>query len=474
MHRQRHQSSVMAVAVLASVDTLSILCAFLLAVHDRMSALTTFSESVVQHLPYFLIFALFWFCSAMGQGLFGLWSTQELSARLFSVTKAIGYSLVISTVVMALTTGNQLANEFLLTFCVLTVAFLLLCRLGVRLTVAGWWRRGHNLHRILILGANERTVHLLDCMLSRGTQGYEVVGVLEEEPGRAHFLAPYDVPLLGPIADLEDLLAHESVDEVFISLPVRSSYEVIKDVAHLCEGEGLPVCLLADLFSLRTATSSLMYVEDIPMLSLSTIPEVQWKLALKRSMDVAVSTLLLIALFPAFVLVALAIKLGSPGPIFFAQERVGQNQRRFPMIKFRSMVPNAEALREEVDALNEADGPVFKVKDDPRITPLGKYLRKYSIDEFPQLFNVWLGQMSLVGPRPPLASEVCQYSWDQRRRLSVRPGMTGLWQVSGRSDVGFDEWVELDLIYIDNWSLQEDFIILLKTFQAVYKGRGAS
>ena len=171
--------------------------------------------------------------------------------------------------------------------------------------------------------------------------------------------------------------------------------------------------------------------------------------------------------------IAILVKLDG-GPVFFAQERVGQNQRRFKMLKFRSMVVEAEALRADLEERNEADGPVFKIRDDPRITRVGKFIRKYSLDEFPQLINVWMGQMSLVGPRPPIPSEVEQYSWDQRRRLSVKPGMTGLWQVSGRSDVAFKDWVELDLVYIDTWSLFQDAFILLRTFRAVVQGRGAA
>jgi len=210
-------------------------------------------------------------------------------------------------------------------------------------------------------------------------------------------------------------------------------------------------------------------------LSLSTIPEAQAQLAFKRLFDFVVSSLLILMLLPVlFIPLAILIKLESKGPVFFLQERVGQNQRRFKMIKFRSMVANAEELRAALEAMNEADGPVFKIRKDPRITRIGGFIRKYSVDEFPQLFNVWMGQMSLVGPRPPIPAEVEEYTWSQRRRLSVRPGMTGLWQVSGRSDVGFEEWVELDLTYIDNWSVMQDVMILLKTFGAVVRGRGAA
>jgi lipopolysaccharide/colanic/teichoic acid biosynthesis glycosyltransferase len=198
-------------------------------------------------------------------------------------------------------------------------------------------------------------------------------------------------------------------------------------------------------------------------------------LALKRALDMAVSGLFLVTVaWWLFAFVALIIKLDSKGPVFFLQDRVGLNQRRFKCIKFRSMVVNAEELKAQLAEHNEADGPVFKMRRDPRMTRVGRWIRKFSIDEMPQIVNVFVGDMSLVGPRPPVPSEVENYTWDQRRRLSVRPGITGLQQVSGRSDVDFNDWVELDLAYIDNWSLMEDIRILFRTFQVVLQAKGAA
>jgi len=241
----------------------------------------------------------------------------------------------------------------------------------------------------------------------------------------------------------------------------------------LCEGMGVGVRLIADLFPLRLATSRVMKIEDIPILALSTVPENQPQLILQRVTDIVVSATALLLLSPVFLMTAIAIKLETRGPVFFRQERVGLNRRRFKMAKFRSMVADAEARRKEVEALNEADGPIFKAANDPRLTCVGRFIRKYSIDELPQLFNVLMGHMSLVGPRPPLPHEVALYSWRERRRLSVKPGMTGLSQVSGRSDLSFDDTVDLDLYYIDRWSIGLVFRILVMTVPAVLKGRGA-
>jgi exopolysaccharide biosynthesis polyprenyl glycosylphosphotransferase len=196
-------------------------------------------------------------------------------------------------------------------------------------------------------------------------------------------------------------------------------------------------------------------------------------LIMKRIVDIALSLIGLVAVLPVFLIVALAIKIDSRGPVFFKQLRVGKNGSFFYMYKFRSMVANAEELKEKLFSINEATGPVFKIKKDPRVTRVGAFIRKYSIDELPQLINVLRGDMSLIGPRPPLPNEVEQYSDYHWRRLDVKPGITGLWQVSGRSNLSFDEWVNLDIYYIENWSISLDIKILLNTIPAVLKGQGA-
>jgi len=458
----------------AALDGCSILSAYLWAVYEVLPWDKTFTAGALDHVPYCLMFMVVWFLAAANERLLRPGGLDALGPYLFAVTRAVGEALVLSTAVMALGTAQGFDRDFLVVFCFGIPVSMLLFRAAAR---TGLWcirRHGYNLRRTIIIGANQRAAHLVDVMFARGRSGHTIEGVLEDDPERMRFLDTYDFPCLGGVHELEDTLNSRTVHEVFVCLPLRSFYETIQNVAVICENAGTPVRLIADLFPLRVANSRLMYIEDIPLLSLSAVPETQAKLALKRGIDLAVSSVLLALLSPLFLLIALLIKLESKGPVFFAQERVGQNQRRFKMLKFRSMVAGAEKMRDELEDYNEADGPVFKIRDDPRITRLGKFLRKYSLDEFPQLINVLWGQMSLVGPRPPIASEVEQYSWDQRRRLSVRPGMTGLWQVSGRSDISFEQWVELDLTYIDSWSLAEDCLILLKTFKAVLQGRGAA
>jgi len=468
-----HRTTLSALA-LGALDTGGIFCAYLYAVWEALPWDLLPKEGFVLHLPYFLIFIAFWFAATIDKRLFALASSEGLGAHLFAVTKAVGNALVFCTLVMALLTNRGVEREFLLPFCLGTMIALPALRLAVRVAVASVRRSGYNLRRVLIIGANDRAAHLSEVLRSGQYYEYTIEGFLEDDPERVPVLEKTGVPFLGKIDELDRVLECRTIHEIYVCLPVRSHSQTIQHIAHRCEDADVSVRIVADLFPLRIATRRLMYVEDIPLLALSTIPESQVTLAVKRAIDFTVSSILLVAFAPLFLVIAILIKRESQGPVFFAQERVGQNQRRFMILKFRSMVVNAEDMRADLEALNEADGPVFKIRDDPRITRVGKFLRRSSLDELPQLINVWRGQMSLVGPRPPIHSEVVQYTWDQRRRLSVRPGMTGLWQVSGRSDVSFKEWVEMDLAYIDSWSLLQDFIILFKTFRVVVQGRGAA
>jgi exopolysaccharide biosynthesis polyprenyl glycosylphosphotransferase len=228
-----------------------------------------------------------------------------------------------------------------------------------------------------------------------------------------------------------------------------------------------------DLFATRIATRSVEDLDGIPLLTLSTTPSDSLALAAKRAFDLFEAAVALLVLAPVFLVVAVAIRLESPGPIFFRQRRVGVYGREFNLYKFRSMYQDAEARLESLRARNEVSGPVFKMRDDPRVTRVGRFIRRASIDELPQFWNVLRGEMSVVGPRPPLPSEVKQYERWQLRRLSVKPGITCTWQVSGRSQISFEQWMELDLRYIDSWSLWQDVKILARTIPAVLTGRGA-
>lgn len=457
-----------------AIDCVGILLAYAVSVFVSYHGSSVYWDMMIAQMPYLAIFIIFWWVTTNDDRRVGVWLSDQMSTHLGLVTKALADALVMSTVVMALFTVQGVGRNFLVVFgCGI---FLVIFALRVIGSASEWGLRHRDSRsmKVLIIGANERTRRLIETLLKRTGRGVSIVGVLEDDPERAAQLDDLGVSHLGSTEEFERCMNENDIDEVFVTLPIRSFYGTVRNVASVCEECRVPLRMLADLFPLRIARNHLMYISDVPLVSLSPVPEERVRLGIKRAIDFFASTLLLAGLFLPLSIVAIIIKLDSRGPIFFGQERVGQNQRRFKMLKFRSMVVDAEARQSEISHLNEADGPVFKIRNDPRITRVGAFIRKYSIDEFPQLINVWVGQMSLVGPRPPLMNEVVNYTWAQRRRLSVKPGMTGLWQVSGRSDVDFEEWVELDLKYIDTWSILKDFSILLRTFRAVFEGRGAA
>ena len=461
--------------VRAALDCLYILVAYVLSVYFACPKDVPLPLALLDKSGYYLVFVIAWCWVAIDQRLWGTHHTEDMGSYVMSGVRAVVVAFVVIVFAMTLLLGRYLEREFLAVFCLLAGTAILVFRVLVQKAIALVRTQGYDVERVLIVGANLRTAHLVNVIQRHAYHGYKIVGFLESDPERIPLLESLGLPCLGGLDSLPAILAKGRIDDVFIiSLPVRSRYETILGMARTCELCNVPVHLMADLFPRRIAKSNVMYMDDIPLLSLSAVPEEQAELFLKRALDIFVSSVLLIALAPPMLLTALAIKLDSKGSVLFSQVRVGRNQRRFFMLKFRSMVQDAEEQRAALEEYNEADGPVFKIRGDPRITRLGGFIRKYSIDELPQLINVWAGRMSLVGPRPPLPSEVDGYTWDQRRRLSVKPGMTGLWQVSGRSDVGFKEWVELDLAYIDKWSLWQDFYILAKTFFVVVRGRGAA
>jgi exopolysaccharide biosynthesis polyprenyl glycosylphosphotransferase len=272
--------------------------------------------------------------------------------------------------------------------------------------------------------------------------------------------------------DLPQILDRKVVDEVIFAIS-QEELKRMEDLFLLCEERGITARLAINFFPHVIARTHLEELDGVPLLTFTTTPKNELLLFLRRGFDFLGSLILLLILSPVFLLVILAIRLDSAGPIVYRQIRCGLNRRKFVLYKFRSMVQGAEDQKGELAAYNIMDGPVFKMKNDPRVTRVGKFLRKTSLDELPQLINVLRGEMSFVGPRPPIPEEVEKYKGWQRRRLSMKPGITGLWQVSGRNQIDFDQWMKLDLEYIDNWSLWLDFKILLKTIPIVLWGRGA-
>ena len=347
-------------------------------------------------------------------------------------------------------------------------------RVLLRLNLRRLRLRGHNIKTLLIVGGGPRARWFANEIRQRTNLGYRIIGYVDDETNfNGHGVK--GVPRLGDVEDLPQIIANDVIDEVFVALPIKSQYSQIERAINLLEEQGIMVHLLSDNFPHRLARSRTSEFEGTPLLSLHSAPPMTWRTEIKRLIDIVVASIMLVVLFPLLAFVALAIKLDSQGPVFFIQGRVGFNKRRFRMIKFRTMCADAEARMEEVEHLNEKSGPIFKISKDPRTTRVGKWLRKASIDELPQLINILLGDMSVVGPRPLSVRDALRMeeAW-QKRRFSVKPGLTCLWQVSGRSNLSFEQWMELDLEYIDRWSLGLDGMILLRTIPAILLARGAS
>jgi exopolysaccharide biosynthesis polyprenyl glycosylphosphotransferase len=324
---------------------------------------------------------------------------------------------------------------------------------------------------VLVIGTGSLARHTGDAVTESG-RSRVVCGYLALPGDAPH--PKLNASVLGEARELERVLRERAISEVYLA-GIGHRHEALLQLAvRTCERFGVPFALPASRFRLdRARPAHPEAVKDgyVHYLSNERRPI---EMALKRCIDIAASSLALALLMPLLAATAIAIKLTSRGPILFKQERVGRYGRPFHMLKFRTMVANAEALKASLMVRNEQTGPVFKMTNDPRVTRVGRFLRKYSIDELPQLVNVLRGEMSIVGPRPPLPNEVARYEGWQRRRLSVRPGLTCVWQVSGRNLISFEGWMYLDMQYIDHWSLKQDLLLILKTVPVVVTGRGAS
>ena len=332
-------------------------------------------------------------------------------------------------------------------------------------------RSGRNLRYAVVVGSGPRAMRVTQNVLDHPEWGISIIAYVDEAG------APYspEVPasMVHKPADLERIFARQVVDEVIIACP-RSQLGCVGEIAALCAVIGVPITMLPDLFGDVLPPPRISSLGGALTLSFARVHHGRLELAVKRGIDVVGASVGLVLAAPLIAAAAVAVRLTSPGPVFFRQMRCGIRGRPFWMLKLRTMYDGAEARQAELAERNEMDGPVFKVRDDPRVTSVGRILRRHSLDELPQLWNVLKGEMSLVGPRPPIPGEVSSYDPMHRRRLSMRPGLTCTWQVMGRNAIGFEEWVRLDLDYIDRWSLVLDVALLLRTIPAVIAGRGAS
>ncbi len=423
------------------------------------------------YIPYAILLTVLCLLAYRANGLYQVRRSRRWVDETFRIFNGTTTSILLVVATTFFVQPLIYSRGMLILADFLIVGFLGLARLIERIIEGILRRRGIGVERVLIVGAGEVGRAVMRTILADPGLGYQIIGYLDDDPVKGNNdLGRFKG--LGAIDNLASILTSEPVDEVIVSLPWMYHRKIMQIVDE-CERSGKRVRVVPDVFQQRMQHVDLDTLHGIPLIGVEPRSLSRSALVSKRIVELAVIILCSPFLAILFGVIALAIKLDSPGPVLYKQRRVGKDGREFDVIKFRSMVHNADELKAHLADLNEADGPLFKIRDDPRVTRVGWLLRRSSIDEFPQFINVLRGEMSIVGPRPGTPEEVAQYEPWQRARLKVNPGLTCLWQVNGRSDLPFDEGCLLDIYYIENWTLEMDFQIMLQTIPRILVGAGA-
>ncbi len=432
---------------------------------------------LVEYLKIYPIVLIIWSILLFTYESYHSHRTVPLTREALTTLRVNVVGIVLLATLAYLLPLRQLSRSWFVLFAAIAAVLLVAEKILLRV-IARWVRsKGLNYRTILIVGTGRRATDIARMIANHKYWGYKILGFVSDGHHLSNGWARYRI--FGTVPELKHILetgqlALEPIDEIVFAV-TRKKLDEMKQIFLLCEELGIRTRVAMNFFPNRVARLEIEELEGVPFLTFTTTPSNEAQLAAKRALDIAVSMLLLALSLPVVTIAALLIKLTSPGSVLFKQKRIGLNGRMFTLYKFRTMIADAHARREEVAHLNEMTGPAFKAKVDPRVTPVGRFLRRFSLDELPQLWNVLKGDMSLVGPRPPIPEEVASYHRWHRRRLSMKPGLTCLWQISGRNDIqDFDHWMKLDLQYIDNWSPSLDLKILLRTIPAVLSGRGAS
>lgn len=474
MHRERSISlGVFSVVVDAAIILFAFFLSYLLVDTLKPYLPDPYHARRLYDLTYYGWWAMIDLFATLGLlYLFGIYTfsrTLTYFDLLLKTAEAVAAGFLLIIVMLFAMRVQDVSRLLIGSYTALKFLLLLSAKLLGKSAISKLHEHGYDRINALVMGSGKRATDLIAKLSTGSALGYRLVGVLAENDFTGEQVG--NLPVLGRMNELRAILNKTSIDEVFFAAPVVGAD--INDLVFACEEVGVRFSLLADWFNPTIARTSFRSLDEVPMLTFSTTPSQVGQLLLKALTDRIFAAISIALLSPLLLIVALIIKLTSPGPVLFHQVRSGLNGRLFKMYKFRTMVVNAEALKDSLLDRNEMNGPVFKIKDDPRVTRIGHWLRRTSLDELPQLFNILLGDMSVVGPRPPIPAEVEKYERWQRRRLSMKPGLTCFWQIAGRNEVDFADWMKLDLKYIDNWSFKLDIIILLKTIPVVLLGRGA-
>ena len=426
-----------------------------------------------------LLIVIAWYISFKWMGMYMSFRQQAFWQFFVAILKSCFMGMALVGMAMYLTRIQGVSRLLMGIFFMLDICLLTLFKYIIFKTLEKIRTDGFNTRNILIVGSEDRARQVIEAVEKYKATGYRVLGCFELEEKDLGKPVYGDHKVIGLIRDLETYLRNNIVDELIFAMPLKKIKKGDRYMV-LAESMGIKVRIIPDwelhylMYRPGIATIQVEEFLGVYNMALQSTPQNEGKLLIKNAFDVSSAAVLILVLSPFFIAIGLAIKIFSKGPVLYKQERLGMNGRRFQVYKFRTMVKNADELLKELAEMNEADGPVFKIKNDPRIIPyVGSFLRKTSLDELPQLFNVIKGEMSLVGPRPPIPKEVDEYSVWHRRRLSMKPGITCLWQIAPRrNDLSFEDWMKLDLKYIDTWSLFNDFKILVLTARAVLTGAG--
>lgn len=427
--------------------------------------------SFSEHFIFLLLIVTFWLLMLYFGGMYLPLRTKSFLETLWILIKSaflanLGFGTFVF--LFKLTFVNR---TFFTLFAIISFVFLFSEKAVIYLVMYSIRKQGMNQRRILVVGTGRRAANFVRKIHDHPEWGLKILGAIDDEPGRG--IESVDgVKIIGTLKNIPEILHSYAIDEVTFVVP-RLRLSHIEEAVRHCEVEGIKVTIAVDLFDMKIAKSYPTDLDGIPLLTFKTTVASERDLFAKRMIDFIVSGICIVLCSPLILIISILIKLTSRGPVFYKHTRIGLNGRRFVMYKFRTMRVGAQENLSQVDIYKEIYEPKWKKTKLEYVTPIGRLLRKFSLDEFPQLFNVFLGQMSLVGPRPTLPQEVKQYEAWHRRRFSMRPGLTCLWQVKGRREVEFEDWMEMDLEYLDNWSLWLDMQILLKTIPAVLFGHGA-
>ena len=427
----------------------------------------------VKNLALLCIFATIWWCVFAAFRFYRTNKLRRLRLELFAVFEACSLGTMPVILFSLASVSGAFGAKEVLFFWIGSVFLVSVSRIVARSLGNILAARDNRIRRCVIVGSGSRAIALYHWLNESSAARHDFIGFVDTAD-RATLSAPVRNRLIGKLSDLREILKNDVVDEVLIALPIKSCYGQIQEAIEICEEVGVECKLPSDSFSYSIAKPFLNRDHMHPFITLRVVRD-DYTQVIKRCLDIIGSITAIVLFSPLMLAIAIVIRCSSPGPVIFSQRRFGHNKRTFNMYKFRTMAQNAEQMQSKLEHQNEMSGPVFKIRNDPRITPLGRILRRTSLDELPQLLNVLLGSMSLVGPRPLPARDVSRFSeaW-LMRRFSVKPGLTCLWQISGRNNITFDHWMEMDLRYIDQWSLALDFTIIAKTFAVVLTGKGAS